>query len=316
MRVKPIPVLLFVYKRRNALEQVLSGLRANGVPLLLVFSDGPKGLQDRNAVEDVRDAVRKIDWCKTEIVEREENLGLGVSVRAGVTEALSKYDRVIVFEDDVVATPGTYAYLCAALDRYADDDKVMSVAAWTPYELEKAHGNDAPFFSGRFFCWGWGTWRRAWNRMNCPALCTMWKCIASLRNPWRYGTDLPGQALREGRDHLWMVRFAMTHILHDGLCLMPPRSMVTNIGFESNATNTGNLQGTLGLQKGRPPSIPEIWPETTETPYMRHVCRKTFTNVPKLLNRYWWGGKVRRVVGRKIDQRSVRARSVRPPTET
>ena len=102
-----IPVALFCYDRPELLRRVLAGLKADKVPELYVFSDAPASSERRVAVEEVRAIIKSVDWCEVTLVERPENLGLGVSILTGVTSVLKKYQAVIVFEDDLVCVPGT-----------------------------------------------------------------------------------------------------------------------------------------------------------------------------------------------------------------
>ena len=140
----PIPIILFGYARPYHLRQTLDCLRENHVPLIYVFSDGPRTPDKAPAVAQVRYMLRAIDWCKVVLCERETNLGLGRSIVTGVTEVLGKHEAALIFEDDLVCVPGTYDYLCAALEHYRDDPRVMSVTGWThplvtPREIGRAH---------------------------------------------------------------------------------------------------------------------------------------------------------------------------------
>ncbi len=110
-----IPVALFAYARPDHLRRTLDSLRANQVPSIYAFSDGPHTPDKQPAVDEVRKTLRTIDWCEVVLVEGQENWGLGRSILAGVTDVLDKRDAVIVFEDDLICVPGTYQYLRAAL---------------------------------------------------------------------------------------------------------------------------------------------------------------------------------------------------------
>src|SRR5471032_3112890 len=102
-----IPVALFAYSRPEHLVRTLACLRANKVPLIYAFSDGPKTPELRAKVDEVRQILRAIDWCDVSIIERDENLGLGRSIRTGVADVLTRHESVLVFEDDLVCVDGT-----------------------------------------------------------------------------------------------------------------------------------------------------------------------------------------------------------------
>jgi GT2 family glycosyltransferase len=123
---KPIPIILFAYARPNTLSRTLECLKENRVPLIYAYSDGPRTADKAQAVEEVREILRRIDWCDVVLCERENNLGLGRSILTGVTEVLKQHDTAIVFEDDLICVPGTYGYLCAALEHYRNGGHIRS----------------------------------------------------------------------------------------------------------------------------------------------------------------------------------------------
>lgn len=259
-----IPVVLFAYARPAHLRRTLDCLRANNVPLIHVFCDGARSASVEPAVAEVRRLVREIDWCELVVVERAANMGLGRSILAGVSEVLAQYDAVIVFEDDLTCVPGTYEYLAAALRHYRADSRVMSVTAWTHPLVTPDDVDSAPYFDGRAECWVWGTWARTWAGMDRSAKALVRECAASGVDEYRYGGDLPAMAEVELQQNIWAVRFLYHHILHGGLCLRPPWSMVEHIGFDSLATNASDGSKWANPPLGPCPPIPGVWPEPAE----------------------------------------------------
>ena len=236
----PVPVVLFAYRRAATLRQALAALKRDSVPLIVAFLDGARDAIEAAHVDEVRALVRSVDWCQIRIVERQKNLGLGVSIIGGMTEVFREFESAIVIEDDIVCIPGAYAYLCDALDYYRDQERVMSIGAHTHPRVRPEDADGKAYFDGRFACWGWAAWRRSWAGMEKSAEDLLWQCRLHLRNVYRYGADLPAEALREEEKNIWAVRFCMLHILRRGLCLHPPVPLVRNIGFGDDATNTRN----------------------------------------------------------------------------
>lgn len=280
LRAPHVPVALFAYARPDHLRRTLECLRANRVPRIYAFSDAPRTPAQCADVEEVRRLLRAVDWCDMSIVERQENLGLGASIRAGVAEVLAGHDSVLVFEDDLVCVEGTYDYLAAALAHYANDRRVMSVTGWNHPRLTPADITDQPFFDGRAECWVWGTWRRAWEGMDQDALTLMRQCERQGIDPFAWGADLVHMAQTEQLRNLWAVRFIYLHILKGGLCLRPPHSLVEHIGFDGAATNAA-----AGAEWANPPlrpcpPLPAAWPDAVEHPRMRSLAVAAFGSPP------------------------------------
>ncbi len=267
MSTLTIPVVLFAYARPEHLQRTLASLRDNRVPLIYAFSDGPRTPDKVPLVEKVRATLRTIDWCEVVLIERTENLGLGRSIMAGVTEVLGKHESCLVFEDDLVIVPGAYDYLVSALHNYREDPRVMSVTGWTHPRITPPDVDDQPYFDGRAECWVWGTWGRAWQGINDKTAREMMLAAEAKgidRNA--YGSDLPGMAEQEFERNIWAVRFLYHHILNHGLCLRPPWSMTEHIGFDALATNA-NAAGGWNNPSLRPcPPLPQSWPDAVENP--------------------------------------------------
>ena len=284
-----IPIILFTYARPDHLRHTLECLRANNVPRIYIFSDGAKTPEKEHAVKEVRKIIHDIDWCKTIITERDTNLGLGKSILAGITEVLKKDEMVIVFEDDLICVPGTYDYLCAALNYYRDDARVMSVTGWTHPLVTPKDVTDQPYFNGRAECWVWGTWARAWDGMlDHDALSLMKMCEEKGVDVYRYGADLTNMAKAELKQNIWAVRFLYGHIFNHGLCLRPPWSMVEHIGFDKEGTNAKSESWLKNPPLRSCPSVPNQWPEPVENPECsalhQSVCGTRPNGYTKLLS--------------------------------
>lgn len=259
-------MLIFAYARPVHLQRVLDCLRVNQIPLLYAFSDGPATPDKAPSVAQVREVLHSIDWCEITLYESEKNLGLGPSIVGGVNRVFEKHDSLIVFEDDIVCVPGTYAYLCAALHEYRDNPKVTCVTGWTHPSVTPQHPNEQPYFDGRAECWSWGTWCRAWKYMDSTAVELMQRCKARGIDPSRYGTDLPAMAALEAQNNTWATRWTYSNLLQGGLTLRPPHSMVEHIGFDAQATNATDSSdwGNPPLQDA--PPLPVKWPTAVENP--------------------------------------------------
>jgi hypothetical protein len=270
----PIPVVLFAYNRPQHLQRTLNCLRENNVPLIYAFVDGPKTSAMASRVDEVCEILRRVDWCEIHVVENKTNLGLGVSILTGVNQVFKNHEMLIVFEDDLIFVPGTYQYLCAALEHYKDDPKVMSVTGWTHPRTTPSTVKDQPYFDGRSESWSWGTWARAWQGMEQDAAAMANSCIKQNIDIYRYGADLPEMVKVEKEKNIWAVRFSFLHFLHGGLCLRPPHSMVTHAGFDEQGTNaTGSSKWELNdLQKIS--VMPHPWPQSIENPECAKLWQK------------------------------------------
>lgn len=237
------PIVLFTYSRadhtRKAVESLLSNEEARDSDLF-IFSDGPKTEEKREAVEECRKYIHTVSGFKSiTIVEREKNWGLANSLIAGITEVINKYERVIVVEDDLIVSPYFLRYMNEALEKYKNKERVASISAF----LNPVEG-DIPetFFLRYFACWGWATWKRAWDLMNLDAR-DLLRQLRWKKNDFNIGgTGSFYEMLycqKVGLVDSWAVRFYASCFLKDKLHLFPGRTMATQTGMDGSGVHCG-----------------------------------------------------------------------------
>jgi hypothetical protein len=110
----------------------------------------------------------------------------------------------------------------------------------------KAHSSLHSYFFSRYnHCWGWATWRRAWSQYDIqmkhwPALKqTDWLLSLADGNERfrRYWTRIFDTA-HAGKVNTWDYPWTFSCWAQSGLSILPARNLVSNIGFDTEATHT------------------------------------------------------------------------------
>ena len=252
------PIIVFCYNRPDHLEQTLEALSRNELAdqsTLYIYCDGPKdGASNdmRQKITEVRQVVRKRQWCKeVHIVEAEKNKGLANSIIGGVTDVINKHGKVFVLEDDLVSSPHMLKFVNKALDFYEDYAGVYSISVNRPPVSKMEIPEDYPydvFACLRSYSTGWGTWKDRWNKVDW-AMDEFDRCKQNpdmLRALCRLGEDFPPmmQMQEDGKIDSWAVRFSFAHFKHHAVAILPCRSYVTNIGFDGTGTHSGTVAYT------------------------------------------------------------------------
>jgi len=237
------PIALFVYNRPHHTRKTLESLMANAEfsdSLLYVFCDGAKRKKDTALVRETRELIRSYKLDNATIIEREENMGLANSIITGVTELCNKYGRVIVVEDDLYLSPYFLKYMNTALDTYEEYDEVMHISG---YMFPVRGQLPDTFFYRATSCWGWGTWKRAWDKFE-PDAHTL---LAGFKNrKKRREFDIQGSMKYYrmlilqviGMSDSWAIRWYASVFLNNGLCLHPGKSLVNNIGHDDSGVHS------------------------------------------------------------------------------
>lgn len=252
------PIILFAFNRPQHLQKTLEALAANemaGESDLYIFCDGPRHAQDEALCLEVRKIADGATGFKSVTVKKQsDNLGLAPSVIAGVTQLVNKEGRVIVMEDDLVTSPYFLRYMNDGLNLYANNPKVASIHGWC-----FPHNVPAPpetFFLRGADCWGWATWKRAWDLFESDAGLLLDKLKANqlihefnLDGTYSY-TDMLQQVF-DGTVSSWAVRWHASVYLADCYTLYPGRTLVHNIGLDDSGTHcstTGLFDSLVSLQ--------------------------------------------------------------------
>lgn len=243
------PIALFTYARvdhtRKAVESLLSNKEAAESDLF-IFSDGPKNADKITAVNENRAFIHTIHGFKSiHIVEREKNLGLANSLIAGITDVINQYGRVIVVEDDLILSPYFLKFMNEALEKYKDDDRVGTISAYVPPIKEKL---PETFFLMYFQCWGWATWKRAWELLETnpkPLL----RGLRFKKNKFDVGGGCGNYGnlycQKVGLVDSWYVRYYASLFLKGKLSLYPGHSLADNNGLDGTGTHCKNLRGVV-----------------------------------------------------------------------
>jgi hypothetical protein len=252
------PIALFVYNRPEHTRRTITYLQKNLLAdesRLFIFSDAPKSDADRAKVEEVRSLIKEVDGFKSvRVVERNKNLGLAESIISGVTQIVNEYNKVIVFEDDLLSSPYTLEYFNEALTRYEKEEKVMHIGAYM-YNLGDKTLSQTFFFRAAT-SWGWATWARAWKDFE-PNVDTLYKqfdkkkpdrfSIEGAMNFWKQLEDF-----KAGKNNSWAIRWYASIFLKGGLTLNPSVSFVHNIGNDGSGVHS-NKENMYAVQVAQKP---------------------------------------------------------------
>lgn len=238
------PIAVFGYARPDHLRDTLTSLVAcDGFAEspVTVFVDGPRSPEMAERVQAVTEVARQILGAGADIRLRPKNLGLSGSITEGVSELVTRHDRVIVVEDDLELSPNFLRYMNSALDRYAEAPNVYQVSGYM-FDVPDLPKTDIALFLPLVSTWGWATWSRAWRHYDPTA--AGWKKLRKdkmLRRRFDLNGAYPYSWLMErqarGRSDSWGIRWYWAVFQMNGLTLFPPRSLVRNTGQDGSGTH-------------------------------------------------------------------------------
>ncbi len=243
------PVVLIVFNRPEVTRQVVAAIEAIQPAKLFVIADGPRAgnLKDAEACAEVRKLIVNTPW-KGELITNfsEANLGCKARVSSGLDWVFGQVDQAIILEDDCLPNLTFFPYCQELLNYYRDDQRVMTVSG-NNFQFGFDVNPYSYYFSHYNHCWGWASWRRAWQYYDVEM--SIWpevrdsNLLANIFHRKRevnYWTRILN-AVHDNRINSWAYRWMFACWMQSGLTLLPQKNLVSNIGFEAKATHTKEL---------------------------------------------------------------------------
>ena len=242
------PVVLIIFNRPTQTEKVFEVIRQAKPPKLLVIADGSRAERSGEAEKcaAARAVIDRVDWdCEVFKNYSDVNLGCDPRISSGLNWVFETVEEAIILEDDCVPHPTFFRYCEELLERYRHDARVMNISGQNV--LFGHHRTEYSYYFSRYtLCWGWASWRRAWQYFDVDV--KLWPEIRDqnliknvLVDPyavkvWERTVQLLYDGYLTGWDFKWM--FACW--LQNGFCIIPNGNLVTNIGHGSEATHTND----------------------------------------------------------------------------
>jgi len=267
---KDVPLLMIAFNRPEKTQRVFEAVRAAAPRRLYVAADGPRPHvpSDADRCAHTRTLLENVDWpCEVQRLYQTSNLGCKRGVGSAIDWFLAHEESGIILEDDCVPSPAFFPFCAELLERYRESPEVMMIAGHNP--LGHWERSEASYvFTRTTPIWGWATWRRAWAQYD--AAMARWDesearaVVRSRMPPTEYRiTSQRFDSVYEGRLDTWDFGWAFAMLLNNGVSVMPTGNLVSNIGFDSEATHTRRPSLHEGAVRTYPLESPIRHPATT-----------------------------------------------------
>lgn len=249
-----VPVALIFFNRPDVFSRVFECVRNARPSKLFLIQDGPRAgrTDDIENMKKCRQVCSEIDWeCEVHQDFSEDNLGCGMRIYSGLTNAFKVVDRLVIIEDDIVIAPDFLPFCSELLEKYKDDQRVGMISGMNhlgrydecPYSyFYSSHGGSI---------WGWATWKRVWDDIEWDLTKIVKdEYITSIfpyvRKNKKIG-DRDINRLRQKSESMskgekqssWSFQFGFTTLaLQNRLRIIPKVNLTSNIGIIGESTHT------------------------------------------------------------------------------
>lgn len=255
------PVALIIFNRPEPTAAVFAEIAKARPSKLFVIADGPRPDRpgEAQSCADARAVTEQVDWpCHVQRNYSQVNLGCQARVVSGINWLFEQVEEAIIIEDDCVPRQSFFRFCDEMLSRYRNDERVMMVSGrYSQYlgeQLPKKFQSSYDFVCfGN--CWGWATWRRAWqyfdlDMMHWPVLRESSR-LDELFQENNEAKDRRKKLLDEiyagrGGVNAWDYQWQVSIWARGGLSIVPRLHLVSNVGFGEDATHTRSNSNNRG----------------------------------------------------------------------
>lgn len=252
------PVAFIIFNRPDTTERVFAEIARAKPPKLLVVGDGARGNRAGEAekVAATRAIIKRVDWdCEVLTNFSEDNLGCKRRVSSGIDWIFEQVEEAIILEDDCLPDPSFFRFCEEMLERYRDDKRI-GVISGDNFQFGQRRNGDSYYFSKYVHIWGWATWRDRWVDTYDVAL-AKWPRIRD--ESWL--ADMLGSEreavywqkildrVHRGEIDTWDYQWVFANWLDSRMTVLPAVNMISNIGFDANATHTTGVSDLADLPR-------------------------------------------------------------------
>jgi hypothetical protein len=241
------PVAFIIFNRPDTTKRVFAEI-AKARPLkLLVVADGPRENRAGEAEKcaATRAIIDRVDWdCEVLTNYSDRNLGCKRRVSSGIDWVFEQVEDAIILEDDCVPDPTFFRYCQELLDRYRHDQRIGLISG-DNFQFGRRRNDDSYYFSKYVHIWGWATWRDRWTGSYDVSM-AKWPRIRE--EGWL--ADIVGnerevvfwykifERVYRGEIDTWDYQWVFANWVEGRSTVLPATNLITNIGFDANATHT------------------------------------------------------------------------------
>lgn len=243
-------VLFLVFNRPDTTAQVFQAIRKAKPPRLYVAADGPRpGCPgEAEQVIKVREIATAVDWpCEVKTLFRDKNHGCKYAVSGSITWFFEHEEQGIILEDDCLPSQSFFWFCEQMLAKYRHNDSIALISG------DGRIANAANLTEGCVplpypLIWGWASWAHKWSNYDVEMKSWPDNKVHILKNHKKYNKDFWNDVFTrtfQNQIDTWDYQLAYMMQKNQSYCLMPPKNLIKNIGF-----NRHDATHTTGSGKG------------------------------------------------------------------
>lgn len=249
-----IPVVLFLFKRKDTIVRIIDRLRQVNVKKLYLMSDEGRTEEEKTKVRETRNiAEGAINWnCNVIKNYAESNRGVYGNIALGAKWVFEREKCAIFLEDDNLPELTFFPYCEELLTRYQDDNRVLWICGTNYLGRYESESGASYMFTKHMLPCGWASWADKFLKYYDGE-------IKAFEDPYvrqRFLDDFPSKAMqdvyltpllryeremKEGKQpYSWDYQMCFSIRTNSMYGISPACNQIQNIGVDAESEHGGN----------------------------------------------------------------------------
>lgn len=240
------PVLIIAFNRFSKFKEVFDQVIKGGSKSLYISLDGPRvgNKEDLINIKKTLDYIALYrDSMEINLKQAAANKGCRKNVIDSISWFFRNEEQGIILEDDCVPSVAFFDFVNTMLTKYKLDKNIFTISGSNYMNYD--HSSPENYFISNFVnVWGWATWSDRWslyidslNNYHDKKIETiLHNSLHNSRSEKYFFSMLKAVDLKIL--DTWDYNLAFTSFYYNLKNIHPYSSLITNIGFDLNATHT------------------------------------------------------------------------------
>ena len=176
-------------------------------------------------------------------------MGCAKRVASGLDWVFSNVEEAIILEDDCIPHPTFFRFCEELLEKYRYDTRIASISGQNVQFGQKRRTDYSYYFSIYNHCWGWASWRRAWQCYDFNI--KLWKEIQGgdflndifkNHSAVRYWSNIFQSVYDNPSGMTWDYQWTFACWIQSSLGIISNVNLISNVGFGSDSTHFTSSQ--------------------------------------------------------------------------
>jgi hypothetical protein len=247
--VNKLNLLIIGYNRVSTLQRVLNAIPCKNLGNVVISIDGPKEIRsDIKKVEKVKQLAYawRNDRKNVTIICNKFNSGCRIHVQKSMRFFFQNNDQGAILEDDCVPGNDFFRFTQNMLEKYRNQKDILTISGTNLFS-DKIGENKNNILSKYPHSWGWATWKDRLDQYDTQLkestmlseeifLDRIYKSNPQAVKFWLSKFS----KIRQGVIDTWDYQLVHLSLKNSYKNIIPPKNLITNIGFGLKATHTKN----------------------------------------------------------------------------